>query len=162
MLATVVLPIVLAFIMFSLGIGLTLKDFGRVLTRPRAVLIGATAQMLVLPIIAFVLLLFFDLPPAFKVGVMILSFVPGGTTLNMITNLARGDVALSVTLRTLTCRPIGCARLKAVPGGMKRFSQQSPRAVPSPLRSARATAALPSNPTRNCVRSSPTLTARLP
>ncbi|MGB1157712.1 MAG: bile acid:sodium symporter family protein [Alphaproteobacteria bacterium] len=101
MLASVVLPIVLAFIMFSLGIGLTLKDFGRVLTRPRAVLIGAVAQMLVLPIIAFVLLLFFDLPPAFKVGVMILSFVPGGTTSNMITNLARGDVALSVTLTGL-------------------------------------------------------------
>ena len=54
--------------------------------------------MLVLPVVAFVLLLFFDLPPAFKVGVMILSFVPGGTTSNMITRLARGDVALSVTL----------------------------------------------------------------
>ena len=120
MLATVVLPIVLAFIMFSLGIGLTLKDFGRVLTRPRAVLIGATAQMLVLPIIAFVLLLFFDLPPAFKVGVMILSFVPGGTTLNMITNLARGDVALSVTLRTLTCRPIGPQALFPLPQPRRR------------------------------------------
>ena len=54
--------------------------------------------MLVLPVVAFILLLFFDLPPAFKVGVMILSFVPGGTTSNMITRLARGDVALSVTL----------------------------------------------------------------
>lgn len=98
MLANVVLPLVLAFIMFSLGIGLTFKDFGRVLTRPRAVVLGIFAQMLLLPVIAFVLLLFFDLPPAFKVGVMILSFVPGGTTSNMITRLARGDVALSVTL----------------------------------------------------------------
>ena len=98
MLANVVLPLVLAFIMFSLGIGLTFKDFGRVLTRPRAVVLGIAAQMLVLPVVAFILLLFFDLPPAFKVGVMILSFVPGGTTSNMITRLARGDVALSVTL----------------------------------------------------------------
>ncbi len=98
MLANVVLPLVLAFIMFSLGIGLTLRDFRRVFTRPRAVVLGVLAQMLVLPVVAFVLLLFFDLPPAFKVGVMILSFVPGGTTSNMITRLARGDVALSVTL----------------------------------------------------------------
>jgi BASS family bile acid:Na+ symporter len=98
MLANIVLPLVLAFIMFSLGIGLTLRDFRRVLTRPGAVVLGVLAQMLILPVVAFVLLLFFDLPPAFKVGVMILSFVPGGTTSNMITRLARGDVALSVTL----------------------------------------------------------------
>ena len=98
MLANVVLPLVLAFIMFSLGIGLRFADFGRVFTRPKAVLVGVVAQMLILPVVAFVILLFFDLPPAFKVGVMILSFVPGGTTSNMITRLARGDVALSVTL----------------------------------------------------------------
>ncbi|MAW53090.1 MAG: bile acid:sodium symporter [Geminicoccus sp.] len=98
MLANVVLPLVLAFIMFSLGIGLRFADFGRVFVRPGAVAVGLVAQMLILPVVAFVTLLFFDLPPAFKVGVMILSFVPGGTTSNMITRLARGDVALSVTL----------------------------------------------------------------
>ena len=98
MLTSVVLPLVLAFIMFSLGISLTLGDFARVLTRPRASLVGAVCQMLFLPIVAFLLLQVFKLPPELQVGVMILSFVPGGVTSNMITRFGRGDVALSVTL----------------------------------------------------------------
>lgn len=121
MLANVVLPLVLAFIMFSLVIGLRFADFGRVLVRPKAVLVGIGAQMLVLPVVAFVILLFFDLPPAFKVGVMILSFVPGGTTSNMITRLARGDVALSVTLTAVVSIAFVATLPVLIPAAVSHF-----------------------------------------
>ncbi|WP_204113416.1 bile acid:sodium symporter family protein [Shimia biformata] len=98
MLIDVFLPLSLAFIMFSLGFGLTFADFGRVLTMPRAVLVGMAGQVIVLPAIAYVLLMFADLPPALAFGVMILSFCPGGVTSNILTKLAGGNVALSITL----------------------------------------------------------------
>lgn len=92
------LPLSLAFIMFSLGLGLTGADFARVLKAPRAVLTGAAAQVLVLPITAFAILAVAPLDPALSVGVMILAFCPGGVTTNMLTRLAGGDLALSITL----------------------------------------------------------------
>lgn len=95
---TVVLPLSLAFIMFSLGIGLTLDDFRRVLTMPLAVAAGLTAQMLILPVVAFCLLIVMPMPPEIAVGVMILALSPGGVTSNFLTKLAGGAVALSVTL----------------------------------------------------------------
>ncbi len=101
LLLSVFLPLSLAFIMFSLGLGLTVADFARVIAQPKAFFAGAVSQVIVLPIIAFALLHLFDLPPALAVGVMILAFSPGGVTSNIITKLAGGAVALSVTLTAI-------------------------------------------------------------
>lgn len=97
-LLSVFLPLSLAFIMFSLGLGLTVDDFVRVAARPKAFLAGAVSQLILLPVTAFLLLQVFPLEPELAVGVMILSFCPGGVTSNMMTRLAGGAVALSVTL----------------------------------------------------------------
>ncbi|MEM6727269.1 MAG: bile acid:sodium symporter family protein [Pseudomonadota bacterium] len=95
------LPLSLAFIMFSLGVGLTGADFARVVTRPRAFLIGALAQVILLPFVAFGLLQVFTLPSALAVSVMILSFSPGGVTTSILTRLAGGTVALSISLTAI-------------------------------------------------------------
>jgi len=94
----VVLPLGLAFIMFSLGLGLTVADFARVAKQPYAFVIGALNQVVLLPIVTFLLVLAFGLGPELAVGFMILAFCPGGVTSNILTRLARGDVALSVSL----------------------------------------------------------------
>ena len=98
MLIDVALPLSLAFIMFSLGFGLTFADFGRVLTMPEAVRTGVVMQIVAVPLVAYLLLFIFNLPPAMAFGVMILSFCPGGVTSNILTKLAGGTVALSITL----------------------------------------------------------------
>jgi BASS family bile acid:Na+ symporter len=97
-LITVFLPLALAIIMFSLGLGLTTEDFRRILTEPKAFLAGAFAQLVLIPVIAYGLVLAFRLPPALAVGVMILAFCPGGVTANLLTKLAGGTVALSISL----------------------------------------------------------------
>lgn len=97
-LINVVLPLSLAIIMLSLGIGLTVADFARVLKAPKAFAVGAIAQVVLLPIVAFGIVSVFGLPPELAVGMMLLSFCPGGVTSNMVAKLARGDVALSVSL----------------------------------------------------------------
>lgn len=94
----VVLPLSLAFIMFSLGVSLTLADFARVAKTPLGFSVGALAQIVFLPVIAFALLMVFSLPPELALGVMILSFCPGGVTSNILTRLAGGTLALSITL----------------------------------------------------------------
>ncbi|MDV4145800.1 bile acid:sodium symporter family protein [Shimia sp. FJ5] len=98
MLLDVALPLSLAFIMFSLGYGLTFADFGRVLAVPKAALAGMVLQIVVVPLVAYLGLQLFDLPPALAFGVMILAFCPGGVTSNILTKLAGGTVALSITL----------------------------------------------------------------
>ena len=98
MLIDVALPLSLAIIMFSLGFGLTFADFGRVLTMPRAVIVGVAMQVIAVPAVAFLLVSFTSLPPAMAFGVMLLSFCPGGVTSNILTKLAGGTVALSITL----------------------------------------------------------------
>ena len=97
-LITVFLPLALAIIMFSLGLGLTPDDFRRVATRPKAFGLGAFTQLALIPIVAYVLVLIFDLPPELAVGVMILALCPGGVTANLLTKLAGGEVALSISL----------------------------------------------------------------
>ena len=97
-LINVVLPLSLAIIMLSLGVGLKVSDFTRVLRRPLAFAIGAVSQVILLPVAAYLAILIFAPPPALAVGVMLLSFCPGGVTSNMISKLSRGDVALSVSL----------------------------------------------------------------
>ncbi|MCH2076757.1 MAG: hypothetical protein MK180_07700 [Rhodobacteraceae bacterium] len=87
------LPLSLAFIMFSLGVGLTGADFARVIRAPKAFIIGAVAQILLLPLVAFGLLHVFSLAPALSVGVMIQSFMPGGVTTSILTWLAGDTVA---------------------------------------------------------------------
>lgn len=94
----VALPLSLAFIMLSLGVGLTVSDFTRVGRQPTSFLIGAAHQMILLPIVAFCVALVFGLEGALAVGLMILAFCPGGVTTNMLAKMANGDVALSVSL----------------------------------------------------------------
>ena len=97
-LINVVLPLSLAIIMLSLGVGLTFADFGRVLRTPKAFAIGAIAQVILLPIVTYGIVICFGLGPEIAVGFMLLSFCPGGVTSNMIARLSKGDVALSVSL----------------------------------------------------------------
>lgn len=94
----IVLPLGLAFIMFSLGLGLTAGDFLRVVRQPFAFVIGAVNQVLLLPVVTFLMVLAFGIGPELAVGFMILAFCPGGVTSNILTRLAKGDVALSVSL----------------------------------------------------------------
>ena len=97
-LINVVLPISLAIIMLSLGIGLTTADFARVLGRPKAFAIGAFCQVVLVPLAAYAIARAFGLEAELAVGLMLLALCPGGVTSNMISKLARGDVALSVSL----------------------------------------------------------------
>ncbi|MFT5489348.1 MAG: BASS family bile acid:Na+ symporter [Paracoccaceae bacterium] len=94
----IVLPVALAFIMFALGLGLTFADFARVARRPRDFLIGAASQLILLPCVAWLLVSAWSLPPELALGVMIIAAAPGGVTSNILTALARGDVALSISL----------------------------------------------------------------
>ncbi|MGB7287385.1 MAG: bile acid:sodium symporter family protein [Salaquimonas sp.] len=97
-LLTVFLPLSLAIIMFALGLGLTIGDFKRVLVQPKAFAIGAIGQIVLLPLIAFALIMLFGIKGELAVGMFILSLCPGGVTSNILAKLAHGDVALSVTL----------------------------------------------------------------
>ena len=97
-LITVFLPLALAVIMLSLGLGLTVGDFRRIVLRPRAFAIGAVAQLVLIPLVAYALAVLFRLPPELAVGMMILAFCPGGVTANLLTKLAGGEVALSISL----------------------------------------------------------------
>jgi BASS family bile acid:Na+ symporter len=98
---TVFLPIALAVIMFGLGLSLTAADFTRVVKYPRATLIALSCQVLVLPAICLGLVLLFDLDPPLAVGMMLLAAAPGGTTANLFSHLAHGDVALNITLTAI-------------------------------------------------------------
>ena len=91
-------PLILAFIMFSLGIGLTLENFKRVLVQPKDFIIGAISQVIILPIIALILVFLFPIPTELKIGLILLAAAPGGVTTNVITKFAKGDVALSISL----------------------------------------------------------------
>ena len=93
----VVLPIALAFIMFSLGLGLTRADFLLVFNEPKAFAIGVFNQMILLPIVGFVVVILSGLEGELAVGLMILACCPGGVTSNILTKLAKGDTALSIS-----------------------------------------------------------------
>ena len=97
-LTSVLLPIALAIIMLGLGLTLTVADFARVLRMPKAVLIALGTQVILLPLICFGLVKLFDLEPALAAGMMLLAASPGGTTANLFSHLAGGDVALNVSL----------------------------------------------------------------
>jgi len=94
----VLLPVALGIIMLGLGLTLTLDDFRRVARIPRAVLVGLVCQMIILPAACLGIAHLFSLPPELAVGLMLLSASPGGATANLFSHLARGDVALNITL----------------------------------------------------------------
>ena len=103
LISSVFLPLAIAFIMFSLGLNLRISDFTRIFTQPKDLIIGLFSQIIILPIVAFILIIFYpNLPVELAVGVMILAAVPGGATSNFFTSLAKGDVALSISLTALT------------------------------------------------------------
>ena len=95
---TTIAPIALALIMLGLGLGLTLQDFTRIVADPKDFIAGLICQMILLPIIAFVLIKIFIMPIELALGVMIIAAAPGGVTSNILTKFAKGDVALSISL----------------------------------------------------------------
>jgi BASS family bile acid:Na+ symporter len=101
LISKVLLPISLAIIMLGMGMTLILSDFTRIIKYPKAILIGLTNQLIFLPIIGFSLAIVFDLSPVMAVGLMILATCPGGPTSNLITQVCKGNIALSVTLTAI-------------------------------------------------------------
>ena len=97
----VILPLSLAFIMFSLGLGLSISDFTRVFFKPRDFLIGLFFQIIILPIVALIIVMFWPLSPELAIGVMILAAAPGGVTSNVLTSFAKGNIALSISLTAI-------------------------------------------------------------
>ena len=97
MIIDIVLPLSLVFIMFSLGLGLTTNDFKNVARQPKVFAVGILNQMVLLPLVAFGLIALFGLSGKMAVGLMILACSPGGVTSNIITKMAKGDTALSIS-----------------------------------------------------------------
>jgi BASS family bile acid:Na+ symporter len=102
MIVSVALPLILAFLMFSLGLGLRNEDFTRVVKFPKAFTTGLLNQLILLPLVAFVIASLLRVSPELAVGVMILAFCPGGVTSNVLTRLAGGSVPLSISLTAVT------------------------------------------------------------
>ena len=100
--ALIALPIALAIIMCSLGLSLTPADFKRVLVYPKGVAIGLANLVLISPLLAFGIAVLYDLPPELAVGLVLMGAAPGGTMANLLTHLARGDTALSVTMTAVS------------------------------------------------------------
>ncbi|MFM8605482.1 MAG: bile acid:sodium symporter family protein [Cyanobium sp.] len=102
LLTTVLLPIALAVVMLGMGLGLVPEDFRRILRDPRAVTAGTLCQVVALPLIALLIVRVVPMPAVIAVGLIVLALCPGGPSSNLITYLARGDVALSVTLTAVS------------------------------------------------------------
>ena len=98
---TKIAPIALALIMLALGLGLSGQDFLRVIKQPKDFIVGLICQLVLLPIIAFILIKIFNTPLELALGVMIIAAAPGGVTSNVLTKFANGDVALSVSLTAI-------------------------------------------------------------
>ena len=98
---TKIAPIILALIMLGLGLGLKVEDFTRVLKTPKDFFVGFFSQLIILPIVAYLLIIILNTPPEIAIGVMIIAAAPGGVTSNILTKFANGDVALSITLTAI-------------------------------------------------------------
>ena len=98
---TKIAPIILALIMLGLGLGLKLEDFTRVFKTPKDFFVGLISQLIILPIVAYILILILRTPPEIAIGVMIIAAAPGGVTSNILTRFANGDVALSISLTAI-------------------------------------------------------------
>ena len=99
---TTIAPIALALIMLALGASLTVKDFTRVVQNPKDFFIGMVCQLVLLPVIAYILIIILRTPIELALGVMLIAAAPGGVTSNVLTKFADGDVALSITLTAIT------------------------------------------------------------
>ena len=95
---TKIAPIILALIMLGLGLGLKFEDFTRVLKTPKDFFVGFFSQLIILPLVAYLLIIILKVPPEIAIGVMIIAAAPGGVTSNILTKFANGDVALSISL----------------------------------------------------------------
>ena len=95
---TKIAPIILALIMLGLGLGLKINDFTRVLKTPKDFFVGFFSQLIILPLVAYLLIIILKVPPEIAIGVMIIAAAPGGVTSNILTKFANGDVALSISL----------------------------------------------------------------
>ncbi|PJZ51845.1 bile acid:sodium symporter family protein [Leptospira adleri] len=111
LLTAVFLPLALGIIMLGMGMSLTIDDFKRIFILPKAVVTGLTLQLLLLPIIGWLIADLSGLPGELAVGLMLLAICPGGATSNLITHLAKGDVALSITLTAIT----SCVTVISIP-----------------------------------------------
>ena len=98
---TKIAPIILALIMLGLGLGLKIEDFTRVLKTPKDFFVGFFSQLIILPLVAYFLIIIFNVSPEIAIGVMIIAAAPGGVTSNILTKFANGDVALSITLTAI-------------------------------------------------------------
>lgn len=101
-LTQIALPLILAMIMFGMGLGLTITDFSRILKLPKAVLAGLLGQIIIMPLLAVAIVWVFSLPAPLAIGMMILAACPGGTMSNVFSQLARANMALSVTLTAIS------------------------------------------------------------
>ena len=99
---TTIAPIALALIMLSLGAALTVKDFTRVFQSPKVFLVGMLCQLVLLPVIAYLLIIILKTPIELALGVMLIAAAPGGVTSNVLTKFANGDVALSISITAFT------------------------------------------------------------
>ena len=126
----VILPLALALIMFAMGLGLNGRDFARVFARPKEFLAGAGLQLIVLPAAAFLLASVWPMAAILAVGLMILASCPGGTTSNLMTLMARGDVALSISL-TATISVLAVVTVPLIVGsGLTHFMGQDAPPLP--------------------------------
>lgn len=125
----VFLPLALGIIMLGLGLGLTVADFRRVLAYPRAIIVGLVCQVLLLPAICFAIAKVFALPPELAVGLMLLAASPGGATANLFSHLAKGDVALNITL-TATNSIVSLLTLPIIVSASLSHFMADSRAIP--------------------------------
>lgn len=128
----ILLPIALGIIMFGLGLSLTWADFRRVAVYPRAVIVGLVVQMVALTAVAFALATLFALPPELAVGLMLLAASPGGATANIFSHLARGDVALNITLTAINSA-LALLTLPLIVGWSLAHFMGSAQYVPPPV-----------------------------
>lgn len=125
----VFLPIALGIIMLGLGLTLTTADFRRVIAYPRAIIVGLVCQTLILPAICFAVATVFALPPELAVGLMLLAASPGGATANLFSHLAKGDVALNITL-TATNSIVSLLTLPLIVSASLAHFMSDGRAIP--------------------------------
>lgn len=97
----IILALSLMIIMFGMGLSLRIADFKRVITYPKAIFVGLLSQMIILPLLAYLIAVGLNLSPVIAIGIMLLSACPGGATSNLLTHLAKGDLALSVSLTAI-------------------------------------------------------------
>jgi bile acid:Na+ symporter, BASS family len=126
---TIFLPLALGIIMLGLGLSLTIADFRRIIAYPRAIAVGLVCQTLLLPAVCFGVAKIFALPPELAVGLMLLSASPGGATANLFSHLAKGDVALNITL-TATNSVVSLITLPFIVSASLSHFMSDGRAIP--------------------------------